>query len=639
MRRVPATISVPGRTVLAIAVLFAALAQPVLAQRQPTYRGRPAVNVRAVPSKTTVRPGDRLAVAVVLWHAPGFHSWPNRPVVPQQFEGLVRPIATTIEVPSIPVSVEALPIQWPQPVEVTVNYTGSPIQLVSYVGTAVAYLPLQVAEGAEPGEVVLELAVRYQTCDHRYCYPPRTAALTVPLVVAAADAVVTAEPNEPELFTDFSFGEAAERSLRSALPSLTMRVFAWSFELDANGPVGLTLLLVLAALGGLILNVTPCVLPVIPLKIMGLSRAAGQPARLFLLGLVMSAGVVAFWIVLGGAIAFISGFDAISSLFQTGWFALAVGVIVAIMALGMMGLFSARLPQAVYRIDPDRETVPGSFGLGVMTAVLSTPCTAPFMGGASAWAATQTPAIALATFGAIGAGMALPYLVLAARPGLVKKVPRSGPWSVLVKQVIGLLMLAVAVFFIGTWLSVALAEPPEPPSRAFWWGVAGCVAAACAWLAYRTFALTASTARRAVVAAIALLFAVTGLSLARGLSSHGPIDWIHYTPERFAEAVRRGDVIVLDFTAEWCLNCKALETGVLHQEEIVELLARPEVVPIKVDLTTDNPPGKAKLAELRWVGIPLLAIYGPAAGYEEPFKFDSYTIGMVREAVVRARGD
>ncbi|NIN70624.1 MAG: hypothetical protein GTO46_01565 [Gemmatimonadetes bacterium] len=77
----------------------------------------------------------------------------------------------------------------------------------------------------------------------------------------------------------------------------------------------------------------------------------------------------------------------------------------------------------------------------------------------------------------------------------------------------------------------------------------------------------------------------------------------------------------------------------LHQEEIVELLARPEVVPIKVDLTTDNPPGKAKLAELRWVGIPLLAIYGPATGYEQPFKFDSYTVSMVRDAVAKAGSD
>jgi len=208
-----------------------------------------------------------------------------------------------------------------------------------------------------------------------------------------------------------------------------------------------------------------------------------------------------------------------------------------------------------------------------------------------------------------------------------------------VKQVIGLLMLAVAVFFIGTWLSVALAQPSDPPSRAFWWAVAGCVAAACAWLAYRTFSLTTSKPHRVVVAAVALVFALTSLSLARDLSSHGPIDWVYYTPERFAEAQGRGDVIVLDFTAEWCLNCKALEAGVLHQEEIVELLAHRDVVPMRVDLTTDNPPGRAKLAELRWVGIPLLAVYGPARGYSEPLRFDSYTVAMVRDAVARARAD
>jgi thiol:disulfide interchange protein DsbD len=94
----------------------------------------------------------------------------------------------------------------------------------------------------------------------------------------------------------------------------------------------------------------------------------------------------------------------------------------------------------------------------------------------------------------------------------------------------------------------------------------------------------------------------------------------------------------VDFTAEWCLNCKALEHGVLHRQEIVELLNGPGVSPMRIDLTGDNPLGKAKLVELEWVGIPLLAIYGPGIGYDDPIKYDSYTVGMVRDAVERAGG-
>jgi thiol:disulfide interchange protein len=422
------------------------------------------------------------------------------------------------------------------------------------------------------------------------------------------------------------------------LRPVSMNVFGWSFTFNPSGPAGMALLLVIAAIGGLVLNFTPCVLPVIPIKILGLSRASDDPSRLLLLGMVMSLGVVAFWIGLGGAIAFISGFGAISSLFQTGWFAPIVGLVVATMAAGMMGLFNFRLPQFIYKLNPGEESLPGSFAFGILTAVLSTPCTAPFMAGASAWAATQAPATTLSTFGAIGVGMAVPYLLLSARPGLVKKMPKTGPASVLVKQVMGLLMFAVAAFFLGTSIAAWLQQAPDPPSRLYWWLVSGLIVVACAWTAYRTFAITASAMRRSVVGLICLGVTSVCINLASSFSSHGPIDWTYYTKQRFDQAAQRGEVIVLDFTAEWCLNCKALEHGVLHRDEIVELLNGAGVAPLRIDLTGDNQPGKEKLAELEWVGIPLLAIYGPETGYDDPIKYDSYTSGMVMEAVQRVRG-
>lgn len=627
-----ATGSLPRRSAVAALLAALVLAAEVHGQAVPD-----AVTVRPVAARSTVRPGDQLVIAVVLQHNPGFHTWPHDPVLPPALSS-VRPIATTIVVVTLPEGAELRPIQWPEPSPVRVSYTRSPVDLLSYVDTAVAYVPLDLAADQPLGTTVVELSVRYQACDETYCYFPKTETLEVPFQIVAADADVTVELTEPALFA--AFGREAFGGGGSTIPSvqpILMNVFGWSFALDPGGPEGIALLLLLAALGGLVLNFTPCVLPVIPIKILGLSRAAGDPSRLLRLGGVMSLGVVAFWIALGGAIAFVSGFDAISSLFQTGWFAPVVGIVVAVMAGGMLGLLSVRLPQFVYKIDSSQETVAGSFGFGVMTAVLSTPCTAPFMAGASAWAAMQKSATTLATFAAIGVGMALPYLLLSARPGLVQKVPRTGPASVLVKQVMGLLMLAVAAFFLGSAFSAWLQQPPEPASRTYWWAVVAFVLAACGWVGYRVFAVTPSTVKRAVVSAIALGLAVTNVLLARNLSGHGSIDWTYYTADRFTQAAADEDVIVLDFTAEWCLNCKALEAGVLHRPEIVELLGSPGVVPMRVDLTADNPVGKAKLAELNWVGIPLLAVYGPGIGYDAPQKFDSYTPSMVKDAVARAR--
>jgi thiol:disulfide interchange protein DsbD len=271
-----------------------------------------------------------------------------------------------------------------------------------------------------------------------------------------------------------------------------------------------------------------------------------------------------------------------------------------------------------------------------MTAVLSTPCTAPFMGSAAAWAATQNPVITLVTFGAIGAGMALPYLILSAAPGLVSRMPRTGPASELIKQVMGLLMIAVAVFFLGTGLDPMLRAPVDAPIRFFWWIIAAITTGAMLWLVVRTFQITARPAARVVWSTVAVLFAGVSILIAREVTDRGPIPWIGYTPERLAEQLGKSKTVVLDFTAEWCLTCKALEAGVLHRPEVVKLLLSPDVVPMRVDLTGNNIPGKQKLKELAWLGIPLLAVYGP--GVSEPITYDAYTVDMVKNAIARASG-
>jgi thiol:disulfide interchange protein DsbD len=130
-----------------------------------------------------------------------------------------------------------------------------------------------------------------------------------------------------------------------------------------------------------------------------------------------------------------------------------------------------------------------------------------------------------------------------------------------------------------------------------------------------------------------LILGAVGGWVGVNFSSHGPIDWVGYTPERLAAATKDGKVVVLDFTAEWCLNCKALENGVLHRSDIVALFKSGKAIPMRVDLTGDNTNGATKLKELQWVGIPLLAIYGPSQ--PEPLKYDTYTVQTVLDAVAQ----
>ena len=265
--------------------------------------------------------------------------------------------------------------------------------------------------------------------------------------------------------------------------------------------------------GGFLLNLTPCVLPVIPIKIMSLSASAGSRRKTFFLGIWMMLGVLSLWLGLGIAIALVSGFTATNQLFQYPAFTIAIGLFIGVMAIGMGGLFSIRLPNAVYMFNPKHDSWYGSFMFGIMTAVLSTPCTAPFMGAAAAWAATQSPILTMTVFGSIGFGMATPYLVLAAYPQLVDKMPRAGAASELIKQVMGLFMLAAAVYFLGVGFVGIFQQEGAPPSRAYLWIVAGCVAVAGLWLALRTMRLATGTGTRVTFVGIGLLLAVTSIAV------------------------------------------------------------------------------------------------------------------------------
>jgi thiol:disulfide interchange protein DsbD len=377
------------------------------------------------------------------------------------------------------------------------------------------------------------------------------------------------------------------------------------------------------------------VLPVIPLKIMGLAATAGNRRRCAHLGAALSVGVVLFWIGLGVAVAALAGFTS-SQLFQYPLFTVGVGLVIGVMAVGMCGVFSVQLPQSIAGIDFRHDTILGSVGFGVMTAVLSTPCTAPLMGAAAAWAATQPPVTVLSVFGAIGAGMATPYLVLSIFPQLVSRVPRSGPASDLVKQTMGLLLLAAAAYFVGSGVSGWLVSPPTPPSHAYWWVVSALGTAAGFWLARGTLRIAKSARARTAFTALGCAIALLSGAIAWRLTDEGPIAWVYYTPERLDAALREGDAVIIDFTAEWCLNCKTLENTVLATEAVVARIDRGDVTPIKVDLTGNNEAGRALLTRFERLTIPLLVVM--TRDGRVVFKSDAYTPAQVINALDEATG-
>ena len=375
-------------------------------------------------------------------------------------------------------------------------------------------------------------------------------------------------------------------------------------------------------LGGFILNLMPCVLPVISLKIFGFIQHAGDDRRRILRsGLAFVAGIFAWFIGLALLLIVLkSAGREITWAFQftNPYFVLAMSAIVLVFALNLFGVFEISLPQFANRGLlgwTAREGDAGAFFQGVFATVLATPCTAPFLGPALGFAFTQSGWMILVMFLAIAAGMSSPYLLLSAQPAWMRLLPRPGPWMVRVKQLMGFLLLATLLFLL--WVLGA-----ERGVEAIIWTSCFLLALSVAcWIKGVFIVPTASTAGRFVSIVLMLLlvlgsgyyfigekFRATKLVTA---STEAPAagDWIPFTPERLESELKKGRAVFVDFTAAWCLTCKFNEATVLESSAVREAFQRRGIVKIKADWTNADPAITKILKQFGRPGVPMYVLY------------------------------
>jgi thiol:disulfide interchange protein len=640
-----------------LATLAALLVHAVADAQGPPARAQ----VSAQASQARVAPGGQLAIAVVIDFDPSWHAWPAEAqldLLPEAFQAFVIP--TEIGLDSVPAWLSAvgeaqLPDTHAAPVPNLAGDGPAVIEVQTYSDRAVAYIPVLLDENAPLGPATLTARVFYQACDETTCMPPVVATAEIPIEIVPLESA-GGEPADADLFAGFDAtayagleaGRIAQRDGgrgASAPTTAPGRKFFGIPVPAADGVAGVVVLALLSALGGFILNLTPCVLPVIPIKVLTISQHAGSPGRSLVLGLAMAVGVVAFWVGIGVPVAFFAGVTDPSRIFGIWWVTLGIGLVIGLMGVGIMGLFSINLPQQVYMVNPKADSLGGSFLFGVMTAVLGLPCFGFVAGALLAGAATLPPAVIMVIFGSLGVGMAAPYLVLSAKPSLVERIPRTGPASELVKQVMGLLLLAAAAYFVGSGALGWLSEHPDLgkslpwwSKAVHWWLVAMFAALAGLWLLIRTFQITPKPGRRVAFTVVALLLGGAAVAYAADTTRRLADNiWTPFDEAELVAAQERGQVVVVDFTAEWCLNCKALKAAVLERQPVKGELLKPGVVPMVADLTSTKAPGWDKLRDLGQTGIPLLVIYGP--GLEEPWQSNAYTSQQVLDALARARGE
>lgn len=543
--------------------------------------GAPKAQVWATVDDSSIAQGERGELSVEIDIPAGYHAQSNTPTQDNYIKLEVTPSAQAgfqFGMPTYPAGEDQ-------------NY---PLlgKLNVYTGKVTVGVPFVVAGDAELGRRTIQGTVRYQICDDKTCYFPENQPFGVQLTITRGTGQSMAAL--PEVIGGGGGEPAGTVGLAGS---------DWSIW-TAFGA---------AFLAGLLFNVMPCVLPVLPLKAIGFYEVSQhRRGRSFLLGVVFSLGLIAVFAVLA-VLVLVLRVISWGELFSKAWFIWPMVALLAIMGLGLLGAFTVSLPTTAYRFSPRHDTFGGNFFWGALTAILATPCTAPLLPPLLIWAASHKALVGVPAMLMVGVGMASPYLILSAFPEVARKMPRSGPWAELFKQMMGFLLLVAAVYFGGGRII---------HGTGFWWLVSAMVAVAGLYLVARTVQLTESAGAVAVSAALAVAMIggslwwsvqVTGVLRPMLSAGNGQTEsqWVEFTPQKFEQARAAGKIVLVKFTANWCATCQYIEGSVYQDSQVWQALRRHEVVVFKADMT-ESDVAKPLLLKLNPAGgIPLTAIYGP----------------------------
>ena len=371
--------------------------------------------------------------------------------------------------------------------------------------------------------------------------------------------------------------------------------------------------LVFAFIGGLILNLMPCVFPVLGIKILGFVNQAGSDRRKVTLhGLTFAAGVLASFWALAGVLAILrAGGD------QLGWgfqlqspaFVFILAAVMLVFALSMSGVFEFGLrATAVGSGLQNKEGLTGSFFTGVLATVVATPCSAPFLAPALGAALALPVVESFAVFTAIAVGLALPYLLLSLFPQAVKALPRPGAWMETFKQAMAFPLYATVGYLV--WVLAGQLGNNDTALLAVLLGLT--LIAFATWLygRYATFGATPTRTRIGILGGITLLALGTWLGWPRP-AAPTDIVWQPWSAEAVAAAVADNKPIYVDFTARWCFTCQTNKKVVFSSAEVLQTFRDKEVVTLRADWTDEDPKITAELARWNRSAVPFNLIYLP----------------------------
>ncbi len=551
---------------------------------------------KLVPQR--VKPGDTAVIEITSNTDVGYHVYE---AVPGDEETNFR----TLIVPA-----RKSGLKFGEPVTEAEVVTDSVLDYVKYYKGDVTWkIPVQVPADVEAGTKAIEIQVGFLTCNEGSCDEPSALLVSGNLEVGSSSST----DSLPLGLTVAKYRDVVEQyslALESAEPAAPPAV------VDADAPddepvQGLSVWHVLAGLaGGFILNFMPCVLPVIGLKVMSFMTQAGNSrSRIIGLNLAYVGGILAVMLIL--ALVTVAAKMVWGNAF--GWgeqfthleFKVVLACLVFAMALSFLGVWEIPIPGFATSTRSgelmDKEGPMGAFLKGVLTTVLATPCSGPLLGSLFGLSLVLSPLSVILLYCIVGLGMGMPFLLLCIWPDFVKRLPKPGAWMETLKQALAFPLLLTAVFFVA---SIDNAHR-----------IATLVLLIVVWFACWLIGKAPAYDRKKVFVSWAFGIATVGLGAFVSFATFGPLksdlDWIPYSEPALAKYRAEGRTVMLDFTANWCLNCQINTRVAIDKENVARLVDQNEVITMLADWTDRSDEIRSKLDELQSNSIPLLAIYPP----------------------------
>lgn len=368
-------------------------------------------------------------------------------------------------------------------------------------------------------------------------------------------------------------------------------------------------------LAGIFLNFMPCVLPVISLKIMDLINYSGQDRiKMKKMGIVFTLGILTSFAVLAILVTFL-GYTW-GGLFQHSLFLVIMIAIVFALALSMFDVFTINIPSFAGKVSHDiSNKYLRSYAKGLLVTLLATPCSGPFLGGTLAWASTQTPATIFIIFFSVGIGMSVPYLILTTNPKLIRFIPKPGPWMVTFENVMAFLLMGTVVYLIGI-LKQSLVMPTV-------WFLLFVAIAAWQYGKYGAIIMTRKKRIFSRIAAIIIIISGYFLSFNYFYGREQESESIEANKRPFTisllyENRKQGRITIVDFTADWCPNCKLVEETSLYTRKVADVIKSNNIELMAADMTRENADAKNMLTALGSRSIPFLAVFPPGKSFFKP---------------------